>query len=474
MPRFLTVLETKIILKIIIERLAMMEQHPILQMMKKENLTTLSFSFNKESQNWDIILSKEWTKKIDWASEDPKGFTKSIKKINKEEIKEIINRHQLEKYINNLLRLVKSGRHELLEILYDSTWNLCSITALHQTSKEYTVGGIRRSLMPKTEIEVISDILNLSRSMTFRCAAANLPCAGACLGLHAPQSNPETVDALAGFLAYVSRRYHVKWGIEAGFSQVELKKISGYADQLITNKNSDLIAACSAYSIYTAIKQALEYRYPDAKIAGKSIGIEGLGKLGSQLALLLLKAGADVIVTDMNPDQIQEFVKLHTPEYGAAITAVSPGEIRMQMGHVFIPCGHSGVLTRDNIHEIKYHIVIGGANNVLLGNTISEEIDLAEKLYRYKILYIPDWIANIGAVICATEIILTSNIPVLEDVQKKIEDICTPLIKEILMQSRQQGKLPLDLAYQKFYPIIYKQDGTGIFHGNTQNDIGNY
>lgn len=452
----------------------MMEQHPILQMMKKENLTTFAFSFNKESQSWDVVFSKEWTKKIDWSAEDPKGFTRSIKKITKEEIKEIITRHQLEKYINNILRLIKSGRHELVEILYDSTWDICSIAALHQTSKEYTVGGIRRSLMPKPEIEVINDVLNLSRSMTFRCAAADLPCSGACLGLHAPQSNPENLDTLAGFLSYISRRYKVKWGIESGFSQAELKKISGYAEQLITNKHSDLIASCSAYSIFIAIKQALEYRYPDGKLSGKSIGIEGLGKLGSQLALLLLKEGADVIVTDMNPDQIQEFVKLHTPEYGSAITAASPGEIRMQMGHVFVPCGYSGALSRDNIHEIKYHIVVGGANNVLLSNSISEEIDLAEKLHRYKILYIPDWIANIGAVICATDIILTNNVPVLEEIQQKIEKICAPLVKEILIQSRKQGKYPLDLAYQKFHPILYKQDGSGIFYGNVQNNIGEY
>ncbi len=449
----------------------MFEQHPILQMMKKENLTTFAFSFNQKNQDWDIILAKEWTKKIDWSSEDPKGFTKSIKKINKEEIKEIINRHQLEKYINNLLQLIKSGRHEILEILYDSTWDICSITALHQTTREYTVGGIRRSIMSKSEIEVIRDILNLSRSMTFRCAAANLPCSGACLGLHAPQSSSENLDILAGFLAYVIRRYKVKWGIEAGFSQEELKKVSGYAEQLITNKNSDLISNCSAYSIYTSIKQALEYRYPDSKLSGKIIGIEGLGKLGSQLAQLLLKEGADLIVTDMNPDQIQEFVKTHSPTYGSAITAVSPGEIRMQMGHVFVPCGYSGALSRDNIHEIKYHIIVGGANNVLLSNSVAGEIELAEKLHRYKMLYVPDWIANIGAVICATDIILSGNVPVLEEMQKKIEEICTPLVKEILIQSRQMGKFPLDVAYQKFHPILYKQNSLEAFYANTQNTI---
>ena len=462
------------ILKIFVERLAMFEQHPLLQMMKKEHITTFSISFNKEKKNWDFILGKEWTKKIDWSSEDPKGFTKSIKKINREEIKETINRHQLEKYINNLLHLIQLGRHEIFEILYDATWDICSITALHQTSREYTIGGIRKSAMSKPEIEVISDVLNLSRSMTFRCAAANLPCTGACLGLHVSSEASENLEIVAGFLSYVIKRYHVKWGIEAGFSQEELKKISGYADQLVTNKNSDLIAQCSAYSIYTAIKQALEFRYPDSKLSGKSIGIEGLGKLGSHLAQMLLKEGADVIATDMNPDQVEEFVKAHSSTYGSAITDVSPGEIRMQMGHVFVPCGYSGALSRDTIHEIRYHIIVGGANNVLLSDSVVEEIELAERIHRYKILYIPDWIANIGAVICATEIILTGNVPKLEDVQKKIEEICVPLVKEILQLSKQQNSFPLNIAYQKFHPILYKHNSMEEFYANTQNKIGEY
>lgn len=454
-----------------------MSEQQLFQMMKKENLTTLSVVFNPEKKDWDLCLAKEWTKKIHWAGEEQSGFQKTIKRIFNEAAREIIQRHQMENYINSILHLVRVGRHALLELLYDPIWDACCVVVLHKTSQQNTVGTIRRSVLAKSEMEVITEALNLARFMTFRAAAANLPYGGACLGFHAPQSTPENEKDLLGFLTFATQRYRVKWGIEGGFTSEEVEQICRCAPQIVVNKNVDTIIECIAYSVFIAAQECLEHRYGDRKISGKIIGIEGLGKLGKAISKIILQEGADLIVADMNAGEAAEFEKHYSAQYGKSITVVSLGEIRMQMGHLFIPASYSGTtISRDTIPEIKYHIVVGGANHVLQANTVEEELHLANRLLKSKVLYLPDWIANIGGVICATEFLLTGNMPPLEEIKSKIDGIVKPLVKDILEQSKKKNTTPLEEAYQKFNSIVYESHSSLEYKHDKAQDftIGEY
>ena len=363
----------------------------------------------------------------------------------------------MERYFDNILHYLRIARHERLELLYDPICGARCVLAFHHTGNEHTVGVIRRAVMSKPEREVIGDVLNLSREMSFRCAVAQLPCGGACFGFQAPAVSKENIDSLLGFLGYVTERYPVRWGVEAGFSTEELSKLTRFAPHLVTSDkgNAEQINWCAAYSVYACIKESLKFRYGNDDLTGKVVGIEGLGKLGSKLAEMLLQDGADIIVADINPNQVEDFFKKQDAAKTSSVSTVSLGEIRMQMGHVFAPCGYSGAISRDSLREIEYHILVGGANHLLQADTVEEELLLANLLMKKGILYIPDWISNMGAVLFGTALFLSEKSPEIQEIQNTISKICAPLVNKILTQSKQKGISPLQEAYRQFEPIVY-------------------
>ena len=60
---------------------------------------------------------------------------------------------------------------------------------------------------------------------------------------------------------------------------------------------------------------------------------------------------------------------------------------------ILCPCALGSVITYNNVDKIKARIIVSGANNPLA----QEKIDSI--LYRHKLMYIPDILANCGGVI---------------------------------------------------------------------------
>ena len=434
----------------------MILEHYLFKMIKSEKFTSLTIAYDYKKKSLELKLAKEWNQKVNWNGAKTTGLLKRVKKLNTDEVQDIIERYQLDNYFDDIAYFIREGCHKLLELVYDPISEACCVVAIHNDNKEYTVGGIRRTVINKPEKEVLTEALNLSRAMSFRCAAAQIPCSGACLIFYAPRPTNDNIEKLLSFLGYISCRYEVKWGTESGFSGEEMKKINDYTQNLVTQNSAQAIASCAAYSIYIAVKETLRHRYEAGEIKNKLIGIEGVGKLGSKIAEMLLKDGAEIIVSDRNAKQIENFMKQYKSKYKDYISSVPVGGARMQMGHVFIPCAYSGALSHDSIQEIKYHIIVGGANHLLAANVKREEIKIAKLLMKTGIIYIPDWIANIGAVKYATELILTNNLPDVEKVYQKLDEICVDLINDIVAKSKEKNISPLEEAYARFIPVVYE------------------
>jgi glutamate dehydrogenase/leucine dehydrogenase len=202
------------------------------------------------------------------------------------------------------------------------------------------------------------------------------------------------------------------------------------------------------------IQEALKFRYGSDKIQGKLIGVQGMGKVGSCLGERLLSEGADLIVCDMNRSRADAFLK-RNQSHAREIQVVSASEITMQMGHVLSPCAQGGVLSRDSIQEIGYHIIAGSASLVMKASTPDEELVLADYLMKKGVLYIPDWISGIGTTIYTLAFVLSQEPVDLPTIQKQIEDRCRPCLRELLQNSKSQGVTPLELAYKTFEPVVF-------------------
>jgi len=164
----------------------------------------------------------------------------------------------------------------------------------------------------------------------------------------------------------------------------------------------------TALGVFRSMQACAMHRWGSSELANKTVAIQGCGSTGYNLAKNLFHAGAKLIATDVDPLRLQKVVK----EFAA--TAVAPDEVYSVHADIFAPCAFGGVLNEKSIQHLKAEIVVGSANNQLLGDSDGE------LLAKLEILYGPDCIANSGGMINGCRELLGWDAAVAK---KKVEDI---------------------------------------------------
>jgi len=289
-----------------------------------------------------------------------------------------------------ITRVAVAG-HEGLYRVEDRPLGLLGFIALHSTQLGPAAGGLR--MRPYvSEDEAIEDVLRLSRGMTFKNAAADLPLGGGktvILGDPARDKTPALLRAMGRAVQELGGRY---WTAEdMGMTPADMAVIAtetafvaGLAGG--THGSGDP-SPVTARGVFNAIRTALRHRHGEAGLRGKTVAIQGLGNVGRNLCGLLAEAGARLIVADVDAGRCQDA----RAAWGAELADVS--KIHAAPADVFAPCAIGAVLNARTIPEIQAEIVAGGANNQLAA---SQD---AEALHRRGILYAPDFVANGGGII---------------------------------------------------------------------------
>lgn len=424
-------------------------------MLENEEYTTLTIFNDIEQQKVEYTLNKEWSKTAVWKGQDSKGLLKKVKKASQKHFSELIAKYSLQEYLRNVVGLMKNNKHKKLIFIYEPKNNIRCILACHNTNKEYVVGGLRRALEVQSEWQVISDALCLARGMSFRCAVAGLPCSGISLAVHSNPPKKDDIDEFFGFISYIIDRFEIFVAVEGGFSSKEVSLLKSHTANCVSEESNskNTISLAATYSVYTAIKTALLCRYPQSgQIKGKTIAVQGLGSIGSSLALQLLDEGAELIVADIDERKVESFMSRCSRPQSVIVEEFH--SIPMQMGHVFAPCAFSGVIDRDTLSNFDYHIIAGGANNIMSEPVYEDEIALADLMMKKGIIYIPDWISNFGGAMHGVSLFMDKKNSGLKKSQKKIDKIMQKVIQELLEESKQENISHLELAYQKFEPLI--------------------
>jgi leucine dehydrogenase len=117
------------------------------------------------------------------------------------------------------------------------------------------------------------------------------------------------------------------------------------------------------------------------------IAVQGLGHVGYALAEQLAAAGAELLVSELDPGRLQ----LAVEQLGAQ--PVSSEALPSSPCDIFVPCGLGGVLTPQAVAQLHCAVVAGAANNQLASP------DVAELLEARGILYAPDYVINSGGLI---------------------------------------------------------------------------
>jgi leucine dehydrogenase len=150
----------------------------------------------------------------------------------------------------------------------------------------------------------------------------------------------------------------------------------------------------TARGVFRAMQAAAKYRWGSEDVAGKTVAIQGCGHVGYHLAEELHKAGARLVVTDVDAEKVERVVQ------DFVATQVTAEKIYSGPADIFAPCALGGILNDQTIPQLKVEIVCGAANNQLL------EPRHGNLLEGRGILYAPDYASNAGGIIsgCCLEL----------------------------------------------------------------------
>ncbi|MBS0271279.1 MAG: Glu/Leu/Phe/Val dehydrogenase [Proteobacteria bacterium] len=279
-------------------------------------------------------------------------------------------------------------QHEEVAFFCDNATGLKAIIAIHNTNRGPALGGCR--MWPYAdEQQAITDVLRLSRAMTYKAAMANLPLGGGkmvIIGDSHHDKTPELFRAIGRCVDQFNGRYIV--GEDVGTSVEDMVAIRETTTHVVgLPGGSGDPSPFTAIGVYESIRSAVAYRLGKSSLKGLKVAVQGLGHVGYHLCKLLVEDGAALIVTDLDPMLVEKVVE----EFKAM--AVAPQDIYGGDVDIFAPCALGAIINDETIPQLKCKIIVGSANNQL------ESHAHGEILAKMKILYAPDYVVNAGGLI---------------------------------------------------------------------------
>jgi leucine dehydrogenase len=285
--------------------------------------------------------------------------------------------------------------HEAVHFFDDEASGLKAIIAVHSTALGPAAGGCRYWHYDVAD-DALTDALRLSRGMTYKNAVAGLPVGGGksvILRNPAEDKSPDllrafgrAVDSLAG--QYITAE-DVGMSVEDMCTvSTETRHVSGLAQA--DGATGGDPSPWTALGVFLGIEAAVQTRLDRESLAELKVAVQGVGHVGQKLCQLLHDAGAELLIADVNPRNIEAALKAFPA------TEVPAREILFADVDVLAPCALGNVLNAETIPRLKAAVVAGAANNQL---SIEADGDL---LAERNILFAPDYVINAGGIISVT------------------------------------------------------------------------
>ncbi|WP_311212298.1 Glu/Leu/Phe/Val dehydrogenase dimerization domain-containing protein [Arthrobacter sp. WCS2018Hpa-7] len=283
-----------------------------------------------------------------------------------------------------------SGTHESVKVFRDKATGLHAIVALHNTVRGPALGGTRFFAF-ESDAAALNDVLRLSEGMTYKAAAAGLPLGGGkavIVGEPATIKTPELLRAYGRFVDSFAGSYITAGDV--GTTSSDMDHIGESTNWVVGRNATKGGSGDSGYStalgVFTAMAAAARTIWGSEGLTGRSVGVEGAGKVGKQLINMLLETGADVVLAESHPASMQRALTEH-PDI-----RIAPSVIDAEVD-VYAPCAMGATLNPKTVPSIQARLVCGAANNQLLNAEVENQLAAQE------ILWVPDYVANAGGLI---------------------------------------------------------------------------
>jgi leucine dehydrogenase len=238
----------------------------------------------------------------------------------------------------------------------------------------------------------LQDALRLASGMTYKFAVPDIPFGGGKAVIAIPadfdrQSRPALLRRYGALIRQLGGLFYT--GPDVGISSADMDIIAETGAPYVFSRTPAAGGGGSpgpytALGVFAAIKVACESLFGDASPKGRRVLVQGTGSVGGALIELLLKAGAEVVFSELDDSAIGRF----RDELGLKL--IRAEDIYTTECDIFAPCALGGVLNPDTIPRLRCRAVVGGANNQLASPKD------AESLRARGILYAPDYVINVG------------------------------------------------------------------------------
>jgi leucine dehydrogenase len=245
----------------------------------------------------------------------------------------------------------------------------------------------------------LRDVLRLSRAMTYKMAVADLPLGGGkgviMLPGQASVSSERRHLALLDFgdtVAALDGRYITAEdvGTSSRDMSVIAQRTKYVAGQSRRRGGSGDPSPFTALGVEYAIRACCERVFGSESLKGHRVTVVGLGHVGSKVARRCARAGATLLLAD-----VDEGKRRLADDLGGRWT--TPERAYETETEILAPCALGGVLNEQSVPGMRCRIIAGAANNQLADERI------ADLLAAREILWAPDFVANAGGVINIAE-----------------------------------------------------------------------
>jgi len=281
--------------------------------------------------------------------------------------------------------------HEEVAFFDDKASGLKAIVAVHSTALGPACGGTR--VYPYASGEAaLTDVLRLSRGMSYKNAIADLPLGGGKAVVIGDPAKDKTEARLAAYgraINSVGGRYIT--AMDVGMTPPDMAVVSRHTLHIAgfdqPGKPAGDSGPPTALGTFIGLKAAIKHCLKIDSAKGLTVAIQGLGKVGMNLANRLHAEGAKLIVSDVHPAMVQKAVDA----FGAK--AIAPDEIVTCDCDVLSPNALGAILNDRSIDKIQAKVIAGAANNQLARD------EHGATLKTRGILYAPDFVINGGGII---------------------------------------------------------------------------
>jgi len=290
-------------------------------------------------------------------------------------------------------RVLTEAGHEQIVFCHDAPTGLRAIIAIYSTQLGPGLGGTR--FYPYASDEAaIDDALNLSKAMAYKNALAGLDFGGGkavIIGDPAIGKSEALLRAYGRFVQSLNGRYVTACDVGTYSQDMDIvarecKFVTGRTEAHGGAGDSSVL---TALGVFQGMRAAAEHLWGSPSLAGRTVAVEGVGKVGSHLVDHLISDGASVTIYDVSTAAIDRIVARY-PEVSAV---TSRDDLVSGPMDIYSPCALGGSLDDRTVTTLQAKIVCGGANNQL------EHPDVEKLLTEHDILYAPDYVVNAGGVI---------------------------------------------------------------------------